>query len=150
MITLPFKGVAPALADVSEGRADLLCDLSLNLTRPIDAKKVKAFAVSSPRRAEQASLKHLPTLEESGHKQMSATHWHGMYVRKGVPADVLRKINAALKLALKDPDFNKKQEALGATVIKDQRMEPLEHKKFVVAEAAKWTPLIKTAGAFAD
>ncbi len=69
---------------------------------------------------------------------------------KGTPPDVLAKINAALKVALKDPEFIKKQEGLGAVVVTDKRVEPAEHKKFVAAEIAKWSPIIKAAGVYAD
>jgi tripartite-type tricarboxylate transporter receptor subunit TctC len=63
---------------------------------------------------------------------------------------VTKKINDALKVALKDPDFVKKQEGLGAVVASDSRIEPAEHKKFVAAEIAKWSPIIKAAGVYAD
>jgi tripartite-type tricarboxylate transporter receptor subunit TctC len=53
-------------------------------------------------------------------------------------------------VALKDPDFVKKQEGLGAVVTSDSRVEPAEHKKFVAAEIAKWSPIIKAAGVYAD
>jgi tripartite-type tricarboxylate transporter receptor subunit TctC len=78
------------------------------------------------------------------------TIWHGLYAPKGTPADIQAKLNTALKAALKDADFIKKQEALGAVVVTDKRVEPAEHKKFVAAEIAKWTPIIKAAGVYAD
>ena len=55
-----------------------------------------------------------------------------------------------LKQALKDPEFIKKQQALGAVVVTDKRVEPAEHKKFVAAEIAKWGPIIQAAGVYAD
>jgi tripartite-type tricarboxylate transporter receptor subunit TctC len=78
------------------------------------------------------------------------TIWHGLYAPRGTPADVVKKLNDALKVALKDPDFIKKQEGLGAIVVTDKRVEPAEHKKFVAAEIAKWGPVIKKAGVYAD
>jgi tripartite-type tricarboxylate transporter receptor subunit TctC len=63
---------------------------------------------------------------------------------------VAAKISAALKVALKDPEFIKKQEALGAVVVSDKRVEPAEHKKFVASEIAKWGPVIQAAGVYAD
>jgi tripartite-type tricarboxylate transporter receptor subunit TctC len=63
---------------------------------------------------------------------------------------VQKKLNDALKVALKDPDFIKKQEGLGAVVVSDKRVEQAEHKKFVAAEIAKWSPIIKAAGVYAD
>ncbi len=63
---------------------------------------------------------------------------------------MLKKLNDALKVALKDPDFIQKQEGLGAVVVTDKRVEPAEHKKFVAAEIDKWGPVIKAAGVYAD
>jgi len=63
---------------------------------------------------------------------------------------VLKVLNDALKAAVKDPDFIKKEEGLGAVVVHDARNNPAEHKKFVAAEVAKWGVVIKAAGQYAD
>jgi tripartite-type tricarboxylate transporter receptor subunit TctC len=55
-----------------------------------------------------------------------------------------------LKSALKDPEFIKKQEALGAVIVTDKRVDGAEHKKFVASEIAKWGPIIQAAGVYAD
>ena len=150
MTPVPYKGTAPAITDLIGGQIDLMCDQTTNTTSQIEAKKVKAFAVTTSHRLTTPALKDLPTLQESGLKDFEVTIWHGLYAPKGTPADVLGKINTALKAALKDPDFIKKEEGLGAVVVTDKRMEPAEHKKFVQAEIAKWTPIIKAAGVYAD
>jgi len=150
MTAVPYKGTAPALADLIGGQIDLLCDQTTNTTAQIEGKKVKAFAVTTPKRLTTPALKDLPTLEESGLKNFQVTIFHGLYAPKGTPADVQKKLNDALKAALKDADFVKKQEGLGAVVVSDRRTEPAEHKKFVAAEIAKWSPVIKAAGVYAD
>ena len=63
---------------------------------------------------------------------------------------MVEKLNAALRAALKDAEFNKHQAALGAVVVTDGRVGGAEHKKFVEAEIAKWTPVIRAAGQYAD
>ena len=150
MTSVPYKGTAPALADLIGGQIDLLCDQTTNTTPQIEGKKVKAYAVTTTKRLAPAALKDLPTLDESGLKNFQVTIFHGLYAPKGTPADVQKKLNDALKAALKDPEFVKKQEALGAVVVTDRRTEPAEHKKFVAAEIAKWSPVIKAAGVYAD
>ena len=150
MTTVPYKGTAPAMTDLIGGQIDLMCDQTTNTTSQIEGKKVKAFGVTTLKRLTTPALKDLPTLDESGLKNFQVTIWHGLYAPKGTPADVLVKINAALKAALKDPEFIKKQEGLGAVVVTDKRVEPAEHKKFVAAEIAKWSPIIKAAGVYAD
>ncbi|MEJ7686619.1 MAG: tripartite tricarboxylate transporter substrate-binding protein [Variovorax sp.] len=150
MTPVPYKGTAPAIADLLGGQIDLLCDQTTNTSPQIEAKKVKAYAVTTTKRLTTPALKDLPTLAESGLKDFEVTIWHGLYAPKGTPAAVTKKINDALKVALKDPNFIKKQEGLGAVVTVDKRLEPAEHKKFVSAEIAKWGPIIKAAGVYAD
>lgn len=150
MTTVPYKGTAPAIADLIGGQIDLLCDQTTNTTSQIEGKKVKAFAVTTSKRLTTPALKDLPTLAESGLKNFEVTIWHGLYAPKGTPAPIVTKINDALKVALKDPDFIRKQEALGAVVVTDKRIEPAEHKKFVQSEIAKWGAIIKAAGTYAD
>jgi len=89
-------------------------------------------------------------MQEAGFKGFEVTIWQGLYAPKGTPADVMAKINGALKSALKDPEFIAKQEALGAVIISDQRTDSAEHKKFVAAEIAKWSPVISAAKAYID
>jgi len=150
MTAVPYKGTAPAMTDLIGGQVDIMCDQTTNTTSQIEGKKVKAFAVTSPKRLSTPALKDLPTLQESGLKDFNVSIFHGLYAPKGTPAPVLKKLNDALKLALKDPDFIKKQEGLGAVVVTDKRVEPAEHKKFVAAEIAKWSPVIKAAGVYVD
>ena len=150
MTPVPYKGTAPAIADLMGGQIDLLCDQTTNTTGQITAKTVKAYAVTTPKRLTTPALKGLPTLAESGLKDFEVTIWHGLYAPKGTPPEVTKKINEALKVALKDPAFIKREEDLGAVVMADKRVEPVDHKKFVAAEIAKWGPIIKAAGAYAD
>ncbi len=150
MTTVPYKGTAPAMTDLLGGQIDLLCDQTTNTSGQIEAKKVKAYAVTTSKRLTTPALKDLPTLNEAGLKGFEVTIWHGLYAPKGTSADVVAKLNAALKTALKDPDFIKKQEGLGAVVVTDKRVESAEHKKFVAAEIAKWSPVLKAAGVYAD
>ena len=150
MTAVPYKGTAPAMTDLIGGNIDLMCDQTTNTTSQIEAKKVKVYGVTTAKPLTTTVLKGVPTLAASGLKNFEVTVWHGLYAPKGTPADVLAKLNSALKVALKDPDFIKKQEGLGAVVVNDKRSEPAEHKKFVMAEIAKWSPIIKAAGVYAD
>jgi tripartite-type tricarboxylate transporter receptor subunit TctC len=150
MTTVPYKGTAPAMTDLMGGQIDLMCDQTTNTTQQIEAKKVVAYGVTTSKQLTTPVLKDLPTLQQAGLKGFEVSVWHGLYAPKGTPADVLAKINVALKAGLKDAEFVKKQEALGAVIIADKRVEAAEHKAFVVAEIAKWSPVIKAAGIYAD
>jgi tripartite-type tricarboxylate transporter receptor subunit TctC len=150
MTTIPYKGTAPAMTDLLGGQVDLMCDQTTNTTGQIEAGKVKAFAVTTLKPLTTPALAKLPTLDSQGMKGFNVSIWHGLYAPKGTPKAVLDQVNAALRNALKDADFIKRQEALGAVVITDSRINPAEHKKFVEAEINKWGPAIKAAGVYAD
>jgi tripartite-type tricarboxylate transporter receptor subunit TctC len=150
MTAVPYKGTGPAMTDLMGGQIDLMCDQTTNTTSQIEGKKVKAYAVTSPKRLTTPALKDLPTMQEMGNKGFNVSIFHGLYAPKGTPAPVLKKLNDALKVALKDPDFIKKQEGLGAVVVTDKRVEPAEHKKFVQSEINKWSPVIKAAGVYVE
>ncbi len=150
MTPVPYKGAAPAIADLMGNQVDLLCDQTTNTTSQIAAKKVQAYAVTTGKRLSTPALKDLPTLQEVGLKDFQVTIWHGLYAPKGTPADVMKKVNEAMKASLKDPEFIKRQEALGAVIASDARIEPAGHKKFVEGEIAKWGKVIKAAGTYAD
>ena len=150
MTTVPYKGTAPAMTDLLGGQVDLMCDQTTNTTQQIESGKIKAFAVTSTKRLTTPALAKLPTLDESGLKGFNVSIWHGLYAPKGTPKPVQDKLNAALRAALKDAEFIKRQEALGAVVITDNRLGGAEHKAFVAAEIAKWGPAIKAAGQYAD
>ncbi|MEJ6001021.1 tripartite tricarboxylate transporter substrate-binding protein [Paucibacter soli] len=150
MTTVPYKGTGPAMTDLIGGQVDLMCDQTTNTTSQIESGKVKAYAVTTSKRLSAPALAKLPTLDEVGLKGFNVSIWHGVYAPKGTPKPVLDKLNNALKIALKDADFHKRQEALGAVIVNDARNNPADHKKFVEAEINKWGPVIKAAGQYAD
>ncbi|MGL6110926.1 MAG: tripartite tricarboxylate transporter substrate-binding protein, partial [Rubrivivax sp.] len=150
MTTVPYKGTAPAMTDLLGGQVDIMCDQTTNTSGQIEAGKVKAYAVTTAKRLTTPALAKLPTLDESGLKGFNLTIWHGLYAPKGTPKALQDQLNAALRNALKDPEFIKRQEGLGAVVVTDGRLAPAEHKKFVAAEIDKLGVAIKAAGQYAD
>jgi tripartite-type tricarboxylate transporter receptor subunit TctC len=150
MQTVPYKGTGPAMTDLLGGQVDLMCDQTTNTTGQIETGKVKAYAVTTSKRLTTPALKNLPTLDESGLKGFNVTIWHALYAPKGTPKAVTDKVSGALRTALKDPDFIKREEALGAVIVSDARVGGAEHKKFVESEINKWAPIIKAAGQYAD
>jgi tripartite-type tricarboxylate transporter receptor subunit TctC len=150
MTTVPYKGTGPAMTDLMGGQVDLMCDQTTNTTAQITGGRVKGFAVTTLKPLSTPGLTNLPTLDSQGMKGFNVSIWHGMYAPKGTPRAIVDQINAALRKSLQDADFIKKQEALGAVVITDNRLSGAEHRKFVEAEIAKWGPVIKAAGQYAD
>jgi tripartite-type tricarboxylate transporter receptor subunit TctC len=150
LTTVPYKGTAPAMTDLMGGQVDLMCEQATNAVPQVEGKKVKVYGVTSMQRLTIPALKEAPTLAESGLKDFDVQIWHGVYAPKGTPPAVLSKLNAALRVALKDPELIKREEALGLTVITDERLDPAGHKKFLEAEKARWAKVIKDAGEYAE
>jgi tripartite-type tricarboxylate transporter receptor subunit TctC len=150
MVTIAYKGTAPAMADLLGGQVDIMCDQATNAVPQIEAGRVKLFAVTSAQRSSQPAIASAPTLAEAGLPGFNVSIWHGLYAPKGTPVEVLGKLNGVLRAALKDPDFIRKQEALGVSVVNDGRLEAAGHKKFVEDEMSRWSTVIKAAGQYAD
>jgi len=151
MTTIPFSGTAPAMTALIGGQVDVMCDQTTNTTQQIESGRVKAFAVTTKdRMSGHKLLKDYPSLNEMGLKGFNLTIWHGLYAPKGTPPAILKQLNDALKVALKDPEFIKRQEGLGAVVVNDNRVSPEGHKAFVTGEIAKLKPAIEASGKFAD
>ncbi|HPH14224.1 MAG TPA: tripartite tricarboxylate transporter substrate-binding protein [Burkholderiaceae bacterium] len=150
LTTIPYKGTAPAMTDLIGGQVDLMCEQATNAVPQIEGHKVKVFGVTSKTRMTLPLLASVPTLNESGLDNFSVSVWHGLYAPRGTPPAVVAKLNQALRAALKDPELIKRQEALGISVVSDNRLEPANHRKFVESEIARWSAVIKAAGQYAD
>jgi tripartite-type tricarboxylate transporter receptor subunit TctC len=150
MTPVPYKGTAPAMTDLIGGQVDLMCEQATNAVPQIEGKKVKVYGVTSLQKLPLAALKDTPTLSESGLKDFNVQVWHGLYAPRGTPPEVITRLNTALRAALKDPELIKREEALGLTVASDDRVDPAGHRRFVEAEKARWSKVIKEAGEYAD
>lgn len=150
MTTVPYKGTAPAMTDLIGGQVDLMCEQATNAIPQIEGKKIKVFGVSSTERLALPVVANIPTLSEAGLSGFNVTVWHGLYAPRGTPPAVLARLNAALRVALKDPELIKREEALGLRVVTDSRLEPAGHKKFVENEMIRWSKVIKESGETAE
>jgi tripartite-type tricarboxylate transporter receptor subunit TctC len=148
LLTVPYKGTAPAMNDLLGGTVDFMCDQTTNTTAQIKGGKVKVFGVTSLKRV--ASLPDVPTLDEQGLKGFEVGIWHGLYAPKGTPKPVIDRLVAALQDAVKDPTVNQRFADLGATAYPVSRVTPAALQAHVKAEIDKWGPIIKKAGVYAD
>ena len=146
--TIPYKGTGPAMNDLLGGQVDLLCDQTTQTVPMIKENRVKVFGVTSMTRL--AALPNVPTLNEQGLKGFEVKVWHGMYAPKGTPAPVLEKINAALRTAMQDPMVKQRLADLSSDIPSAEKMTPVGLKTHLEAEIAKWGPVIKKAGVYAD
>lgn len=148
LLTVPYKGTAPAMNDLLGGTVDFMCDQTTNTTNQIKAGKVKVYAVTSAKRV--PSLPDVPTLQELGLKGFEVGIWHALYAPKGTPKPVIDRLVAALQEAVKDPVVNQRFADLGATAYPVERVNPAALAAHVKAEIDKWGPVIKKAGVYAD
>ena len=142
-----FGGAAPAVLSLLGGHIDAVAVSPGEVATHVQGGKLRTLAVASDKRVK--GFESVPTFKERN-LDISLGTWRGLAAPKGTPPEILSKINAALKLALKDADFVRKQDGLGATVVSENSVEPAEHKRYVLAEIAKWSPVIKAAGVYAD
>ncbi|SAI31270.1 putattive exported protein [Bordetella ansorpii] len=143
LLTVPYKGTAPAMNDLLGKQVDLMCDQTTNTTQQIQAKSVKAYAVTSLQRV--PTLKDLPTMDESGYKGFQVGIWHGMWVPKNTPKPVVDKLVKSLQAGLADPKFQERMQQLGATVLtKDANPQALQDK--VKQQVPQWAELFKKVG----
>lgn len=148
VLTVPYKGTAPAMTDLLGGQVDFMCDQTTNTTSQIKGEKVKAFGVTS--KARVASLPNIPTLDEAGLKGFNVGVWHGVWAPKATPKAVTDKLNKALQDALKDDNVKARFAELGTAPEPVARQTPDMLRAHLVAEIAKWGPIIKKAGVYAD
>jgi tripartite-type tricarboxylate transporter receptor subunit TctC len=148
VLTVPYKGTGPAMNDLVGGQVDFMCDQTTSTTGQIKGGKVKAYAVTSPKRV--PSLPDVPTLEEGGLKDANVGIWHGLYAPKGTPKPVIDKLVAALQAAMKDPGVQGKFTDLGAVSFPADKQTPAALQAHLKSEIDKWAPIIKKAGAYAD
>jgi len=146
--TVPYKGTGPAMTDLMGGQVNFMCDQTTNTTPQIKGGKVKAYAVTT--KARLKSLPEIPTADESGLKGFEVTVWHGMWAPKGTPKPVIDKLVKALQAALKDPNVISKFAELGTEPVPESQATPAALAAHLKSEIAKWAPIIKKAGVYAD
>jgi tripartite-type tricarboxylate transporter receptor subunit TctC len=146
--TVPYKGTAPAITDLIGGQVDILCDQTTNTTEQIKGGKVKALALTAPKRLD--TLKDLPTAAEAGLPGFELSIWHGIYAPKGTPQPVVDRLVGALQSALADATVNKRFADLGAVTVARDRQTPAGLVNHLKAEIDKWGPIIRKAGVYAD
>ena len=146
--TVPYKGTGPALTDLMGGQVNFMCDQTTNTTPQIKGGKVKAYAVTT--KARLKSLPDVPTADEAGLKGFEVTVWHGIWAPKGTPKPVIEKLVQALQAALKDPNVIQRFAELGTEPVPQNLATPPALDAHLKSEIAKWAPIIKKAGVYAD
>ncbi len=148
LTTVPFQGTGPAMNALLGGQVDILCDQTTQTLPQIKADKVQLYGVTTLARI--GALPDTPTLHEGGLKDFEVKVWHGVYAPKGTPKEALDKFGAALRAALVDPAVRTRLVDLGAEIVPDAKQTPAGLRDWLKLEIDKWTPVIRSAGVYAD
>jgi len=146
--TVPYKGTAPAMTDILGGQVNFMCDQTTNTTPQIKGGKVKAYAVTTKQRLK--TMPDVPTVDESGLKGFEVTVWHGIWAPHGTPKPIIDKLAKALQAALRDPAIVARFAELGTEPVPQDQATPAALAAHLKSEIAKWAPIIKKAGIYAD
>jgi tripartite-type tricarboxylate transporter receptor subunit TctC len=148
LTTVPYKGTGPAMTDLIGGQVDFMCDQTTNTTAQIKGGKVKGYGVTT--KTKVSSLPELPTIESQGLPGFEVAVWHGLWAPHGTPKAALDKLTVALQKALMDPALVAKFAELGTEPVAQNRATQAALGAHLKSEIAKWAPIIKKAGIYAD
>ncbi|SDQ55676.1 tripartite tricarboxylate transporter substrate-binding protein [Thermostaphylospora chromogena] len=141
---VPYEGTGPALTDLVGGQVDFMCDQTTNTSGQITAGEVKAYAVTTPERVQ--SLPDLPTTAEAGLPDLQVSVWHGLYVPKGTPQEIVQKLSEALKTALADQGVIDQMAKLGTAPVPAEDATPEAHRAKLEEQLNTWSKIIADAG----
>lgn len=144
MTHVPYKGSAPALADLVGGQVQVMFDNLPSSLAFIKAGKLRALAVTSATRA--AALPDVPTVADYV-PGFEASSWFGLLAPAGTPRDIVEKINGEVAKWIASPDAKEKLAAQGANAAGGT---PEDFAKHIHAETAKWAKVVKESGAKVD
>jgi tripartite-type tricarboxylate transporter receptor subunit TctC len=143
IVHVPYKGTGPAMQDLIGGRIDYLCEIISTAKPQIDGGRVRALAIMTKERSPVEP--NLPTTLEQG-LDVQAYTWNAIYLSKGAPADVVKKLNEAAIAAMTTPAVRDRLESIGAMVVAPDRRSPEYLGKFTADEIKKWEAPIKSSG----
>ncbi|OZI71588.1 Bug family tripartite tricarboxylate transporter substrate binding protein [Bordetella genomosp. 12] len=141
MMQVPYRGAGPAMADLLGGQVDTYFGSAPAVMAQLQAKKMRALAVTSSRRLQ--GLPDVPTVAEQGYPGFAATTWFGLVGPAGLPAGIVAKINQAVNAVVGREEVRERLQAEGSEPIGGT---PEAFAQLIQSEHAKWGKLIREAG----
>jgi tripartite-type tricarboxylate transporter receptor subunit TctC len=141
---VPYRGGGPLLTDLVGGQIDFNFGQVSTYIGAVRNGQLKALAVQSKERWWGAL--EIPTVDEAGAPRLYGSYWHGMWVPKGTPKDVVAKLNAAAVAALADPLVQQRFKDAGQSIWPRAQQTPEALAAHQKAEIERWWPIIKAAG----
>jgi tripartite-type tricarboxylate transporter receptor subunit TctC len=142
---VPYRGSSPALIDLLGGRIAMMFDTIAVQTQNIAVGKVRALAVTGPRRS--PLLPDVPTAQEAGLKGFDVTIWFGVLAPAGTPAPIIERLNREIVTVMATDEMRKRMQADGAEA---KTTTPAEFAALIKQDTAKWAPVVKASGATLD
>jgi tripartite-type tricarboxylate transporter receptor subunit TctC len=140
-VDVPYRGGAAAIGDLMGAQVDVSFQNLGAVQKHVQAGKLKALAITGDARSPE--LPNVPTLGESGIKDMVVYSWQGFAVPKNTPQPVVNALSDSLRETLRDPDVTKTLNGLGFEVVANS---PQEFAAFQKDEVARWKKVIKDGG----
>ncbi len=144
---VPYRGGTPAMQDLVAGRLDYQCATGSAMAQ-IEGKVVKPIAILAKERS--PILPQLASAHEQGLTDFEAEVWFAIFLPKGVPETIVRKLHAATMAAMNDATVQERLNKLFTSVVAPDRRSPEYLQKFVESEIEKWAGPIKAAGVTMD
>jgi tripartite-type tricarboxylate transporter receptor subunit TctC len=141
---VPYRGGGPAMQDLIANQVDLMIVQVAEAVAQAQAGRLKIFAVTSPSRLKGAP--EVPTVDEAGMPGMHVSFWHGLWMPRGVPKDILAKVNAAMVETLADPNVRARLATMHQDIPPREQQTPAGLAAYQKSEIEKWWPIIKAAG----
>jgi tripartite-type tricarboxylate transporter receptor subunit TctC len=141
MTHVPYRGGAPALADLIPGRVDLMFNVMSSVLPQVQGGQMRALAVTTAQRV--AAAPEFPTMIEAGVPGFEVTGWFGFMLPAKTPPEIVRKVHAGSVAAIGDAAVKARLEALGIILAGSS---PEQFSAFLKKEIEKWGPVIKDAG----
>ncbi|MBZ1350205.1 tripartite tricarboxylate transporter substrate binding protein [Alcaligenaceae bacterium LF4-65] len=142
---IPYRGAAPAVADVMGGQVPITFDNILTTLAQTKSGKLHAIAVSTKTRSSVAP--EIPTIAESGVPGYDATAWFGIFAPKGTPTPIVNKLAESIQAAVRTPAVTEVLLKSGAEPVGST---PAQFDAFYKAEVAKWAQVVKNANVKID
>jgi tripartite-type tricarboxylate transporter receptor subunit TctC len=140
-----YRGSNPAITDLMAGQIDLLWDQVTNALPQVQSGMLHGIAITSTARLEE--LKDVPTTAELGMPEINYTMWHGLYVARGTPKQIIAVLNDALRKAVTDPDVLSKFKQLGTVPYPNKELSPEAHARLFAADLPRVAKLVEASGA---
>ncbi|MFH0934276.1 MAG: tripartite tricarboxylate transporter substrate binding protein [Pseudomonadota bacterium] len=141
MLHVPYKGTAQALNDVIQGQVQMIIGDLPTLLPQIKAGRIVGIAVTSSVRAPTAP--ELPTIAEAGVPGFDVQPWQGVFGPPGMPAELVRKINADIIAVLRMPEI---RDRFATSGVEPAESTPQEFAAFLQREVGRWTEAARVAG----